>query len=97
MFHCHMLVQPQARVRGSLTDLVFQLGGLELNTFVLFMWRGSGHFVCVAYVSRAGKEEICLQVNRWLVQAKGDFMHMCTHVRSVYINLCIDTIRKMIC
>lgn len=38
------------RVRGSLTDLVFQLGGLDLNTFVLFMERGSVQFVCAACV-----------------------------------------------
>lgn len=41
------------RVRGSLTDLVFQLGGLDLNTFVLFMeGGGSVQFACVACVGR---------------------------------------------
>lgn len=52
-----MLAQPQARVRGLLTDLVFQLGVLGLNTFVLFMQRASGHFVCVAFVSWEGKRK----------------------------------------
>lgn len=45
------------RVRGSLTDLVFQLGGLDLNTFVLFMGRGSVPLVCVACVSQDKREQ----------------------------------------
>lgn len=65
------------RVRGSLTDLVFQLGGLDLNTFVLFMGKGSVPLVCVACVSRDKTKKsawkallTCAAINKWWVRAK---------------------------